>query len=176
MKTTKLLLLSLGLATVFTACGHRDEENPTGSWTSAAPMRVTENVAGASSATKSLSFDFIAPVGDAAGDVVLTADYDVTVPYVTDSVSNKNTYQVTATIKGTWQQDKHDDDEYMLSFDSNTLSVNGTDAPELGPVTDEFINSLAQFTSIEDVKVTNERTHMTFETNHPDIKYHFVKK
>lgn len=176
MKTTKTLLLTLGLAAAFTACSTHRDDDPTGTWISAAPQSVTENVADANSATKTLTFDFAAPVADAASELTLTADYDVTATIPTDSAASKVTYQVTASIKGTWAQDGDDHDDYLLTFDKNTLSVNGTDAPELGPVTDEFLNSLAKFTTIEDVEVSKDASHMTFETKHPEVKYHFVKK
>lgn len=178
MKITKTVLLTLGVAAALTACSKvgNNDDNPTGNWTSAAPVSVTQNVADATSATKSVSFDFNAPANGEAGVVTYSADYDVTATIPTDSVPQTVTYKVTASVKGTWVQDTDDHDDYLLTFDKNTLSVSGTDAPELGPVTDEFLNSLAQFTTIEDVEVSKDGTHMTFETNNPEVKYHFVKK
>lgn len=176
MKTAKAVVLTLGLTAIFAACGHHNDDNPTGNWTAAAPEGVTEAVSGATNAMKTVSIDFIAPVDGGAGELTLTADYDVTVPFVTDSVTNKTAYTATATIKGTWVQDVDDHDDYLLTFDRNSLSVNGTDAPELGPVTDEFLNSLSQYTTIEDVEISKDGTHMTFETKNPEVKYHFVKK
>lgn len=174
MKTVKALFLTLGAAAMFTACSGHDDDNPTGSWSAAAPQSVTQTVAGATSATRTLSFEFNAPESDAPGLVTLTADYDVSIP--TDSVSGLSKYSVTATIKGTWTKEADSHDDYLLNFDTNTLEVNGTDAPELGPVTDDFLNSLGTFTTIEDVEVSNDGTHMTFEAGHPDVKYHFVRK
>lgn len=177
MKTSKALLLTmLGMGAVITACSHHSDDDPTGSWTSAAPINVTETVDGSTAASKVISIDFKAPVADAAGVVTLTADYDVTVPDVTDPATDSHSYQVTATITGTWTQDKDDHDDYLLAFDTNTLSVAGTNAPELGPVTDDFLTSLSSFTKIEDVEVSKDGTHMTFETDHPDVKYHFARK
>lgn len=174
MKTTKILLSLFGLAAVMTACSTQKDDDPTGSWVSSAPQTVTADVEGSSSATKTISFDFLAPVSDNPGDVTYTADYNVTVPG--DSTSESISYQVTASIKGTWSQDVDDHDDYVLAFDTNTLNVTGTNAPELGPVTDEFLKSVATFTSIEDVEVSKDGTHMKFETEHPDVKYQFVKK
>lgn len=173
MKTTKALILTLGIAAAisFTACDHHDNENPVGSWTSSAPQSVTATIDGATSASRTLSFDF-----ETTGDVVLTADYDVTVPFVTDSVSNSHSYKVTASVKGTYTRVKGENDDYTLTFDKNTVEVNGTNAPELGPVTDDFINSLSAFTSIEDVEVSKDGMHMSFETDKPDVKYNFVKE
>lgn len=176
MKKSRAFIMALGLTALFSACSHHNDDNPVGSWTSAAPQSVTETVDGATSATKTVSIDFKSPVGDAEGEVILTADYDVTVPFVTDSVSDKTSYQVVAIVKGTWTKDGDSHDDYLLTFDRNTLSVNGTDAPELGPVTDDFLNSLAQYTSIEDVEVSKDGTHMTFETSRHEVKYHFVRK
>lgn len=171
MKTTKTILMALGVAAMFTACSSRVDENPAGSWTSAAPATVTAKVADATSASKVLTFDFVAP-----DEVTLTADYDVTATVATDSVPWTVSYMATASVKGTYNRDSKDDDEYLLSFDTNTLSVSGTDAPELGPVTDEFLSSLAQFTKIDDVKVSKDGKHLTFEAGHPDVEYHFVSK
>lgn len=173
MKTINAIFLSLGVAAALTACDHHND-NLEGKWTSAAPESAA--VAGAQSAVQTSTFDFTAPVDGGAGTVTYTADYDVTVPFVTDSVSNATTYQVTASIQGTWTQDGDDHDDYLLTFDRNSLSVNGTNAPELGPVTDAFINSLGKFSTIEDVEVSKDGTHMTFEAGHPDVKYHFVRK
>lgn len=174
MKITKTLLLSMGVAALFAACGHNvNDDDPTGNWTSAAPISVTAGVDGAKSATKALTFDFTKPESGDTGNLTLTADYDVTAPAANDSTVS---YKVTASIKGTWTQDVDDHDDYLLTFDKNSLSVSGTDAPELGPVTDEFLNSLASFTTIEDVEVSKDGTHLTFEAGHPDVKYHLVKK
>lgn len=176
MKTTKAILLTLGLAAIMTACGNHADKDLSGSWTSAAPINVTKTVAGATSATKTLAVDFTAPTGDAAGEVTLTADYDVTAPVVTDSVTESRSYKVTASVRGTYSRVKGEDDEYLLTFDKNTVDVQGTDAPELGPVTDDFISSLDPLTSIEDVEISKDGNHLTFDTDHPDVHYHFVKK
>lgn len=175
MKTTKALLLTIGLTAALAACGHHNDDDPTGSWTSAAPQSVTQTVDGAKSATRTLTFYFNAPVGKEAGEMTFTADYDVTIPSATDSVASQS-YKATASVKGTWTQEADSHDDYLLTFDKNSLSVNGVDAPELGPVTDDFLNSLSQFTTIEDVEVSKDGSHMTFEVGHPEVKYHFVRK
>lgn len=175
MKTFKTLILALGVAAAFTSCD-KSNSNPEGKWTSAAPVAVTETVAGASSAVKTMTFDFVAPINGGAGEVTYTADYDITASTpaaASDSVVAP--YKVTASIKGTWTRDDDNQDEYLLTFDRNSLSVAGVDAPMLGPVTDAFLSSLAQFTSIEDVEVSKDGTHMSFETDNPDAKYQFVK-
>lgn len=176
MKVTKALVLTAAVAAMFTACSQHDDDNPTGSWTSSAPQSVTQSVVGATSATKSVSIDFQARDGKAPGELTFTADYDVKATVPTDSVAKEVSYKVTASIKGSWAQDGDSHDDYLLTFDTNSLSVSGTDAPELGPVTDDFLTSLTTFTSIEDVEVSKDGTHMTFETKHPEVKYHFVKK
>lgn len=174
MKTPKLLLLSLGIAALFASCGAKDDENPTGSWKSASPISVTENIIGASTATKTMTMDFSEPVGEAPGEVVLTATYDVKLTPESDKPEAITSYQATATIKGTWMQSVDDKDDYILSFDRNTLDVKGIDAPELGPVTDAFINYIASLTTIEDVKVSKDKTNLSFETENPDVKYVLV--
>lgn len=173
MKTTKALLLTIGLTAALAACGHHDDDDPTGSWSSAAPISVTQGVDGAKSATKTITIDFNAPTAG-EGSMTFTADYDVTLPAANDSVPSA--YKVTATVNGTWAKDSESHDDYLLTFDKNSLNVSGTDAPELGPVTDEFLNSLGNFSVIEDVEVSKDGQHMTFETGKPEVKYHFVRK
>lgn len=169
--------MAAGVAALMSACSNASrDDDPTGNWTASAPQSVTEKVDGATSAVKTISFDFTAPAKGEAGDVTYTADYDVTATYPTDSVPTTVTYKATASVKGTWTKEADEHDDYLISFDRNTLTVSGVDAPELGPVTDEFLNSLATFTNIEDVDVSKDGTHMTFEAGHPDVKYQFVKK
>lgn len=175
MKTINAILLSLGVAASFSACGHHGE-SPVGNWTSATPESVTQSVTGAKQATRTLTLDFSAPANGADGAVTMTADYDVTAA-VADSVANNGKYTVKAIVKGTWTQSKDDDDDdYLLTFDKNSISVSGVDAPELGPVTDAFINTLSTFSTVEDVEVSKDKKHMTFETKNPEVKYHFVSK
>lgn len=176
MKKTITLLSGVALlaaAALFSSC--TDERHDiTGSWASSSPATVTASIPGASVATEALTFDFTQGQDKSSGPVKMTADYDVTMP--SDSVAEGISYKVTASIEGTWTRDLDDQDDYLLAFDSNSLSVAGVDAPELGPVTDAFMNSLQQFTVIEDVEVSKDATHLTFETKSPEVKYHFVKK
>lgn len=174
MKFTKVLFLSFGIAAMFAACGSNDD-SPVGKWESATPESITKSIDGAVAASKTTTLDFSAPKENGEGDVVLTSNYDVTVPFVTDSATNSSNYQVTATIKGTWTKEGDSHDDYLLSFDKNSLSVNGTNAPELGGVTDEFINSLNKYASIEDVEVSNNGTRLSFESGKPEVKFNFVK-
>lgn len=175
MKKSTLFVAALGFAAALTACGSdKKTENPTGSWTAAAPTTVTSAIEGATVATKTISFDFTSD-----GAVTYTANYDVTASAYAegDTVATPVSYKVTASVNGTYKLEPKEDDDYILAFDTNTLSVVGTDAPELGPVTDEFISSIAQFTSVEDVKVSQDGSTMTFEAgHHPEVKYSFVKK
>lgn len=162
---------------MITACSKQTDENPTGTWSSAAPISVTQSVDGATAASKIMTFDFKAPAeAETAGVITLSAVYDVTVPEVTDPTIDSHSYQVTASVTGTWTQEKPGDDDYLLAFDTNSLSVAGTNAPELGPVTNDFLSSLSTFTKIEDVKVSKDGTHLTFEAGKPDVDYHFVRK
>lgn len=175
MKTATTLFMAIGLATAFAACDSHND-NPTGSWTASAPENVTQAVADATAASKQVSIDFNAPQNGEDGTLTLTAVYDVTSTVQTDSVPQEVKYQVTASINGTWAQDVDNHDDYLLTFDKNSLTVNGSGAPGLGAVTDEFLNSLAQYTSIEDVEVSKDGKHLTFESGKPEVKYHFVLK
>lgn len=176
MKTMKFgtALLAFGMLAGLASCDSHKDESPVGKWTSSAPEVVTANVAGASSATQTLSIEFVAPVSDEkSGDVIVSADYDVKGESATDSVG---TYTATATIKGTWSQDLGEHDEYLLTFDKNTLSVSGVDAPGLGAVTDAFLGTISKFTKLDDVEVSKDGSHLKFETKHPEVKYQFVKE
>lgn len=175
MKTLKTLVMTLGVAALMASCDSAKNESPVGSWTSAAPETATEAVSGASTASKSTTITFTAPAeGQTAGEVVLTTDYDVTT--VAADTTEAVSYKATATIKGTYTQKDGDKDEYLMTFDKNTLQVAGVDAPELGPVTDDFLASVAKLTQIDDVEVSKDGTHMTFEVKNPKVEYHFVKK
>lgn len=175
MKTVKTLFLALGVAAIVASCSDDKKTDPVGSWTSAAPESVTAKIADAGAATKTLTLDFGTPVAGQPCELTFTADYDVTGAAATDSVADGK-YKVVATIKGTWQQDVDDQDDFLLTFDRNSLSVSGTDAPVLGPITDDFLSSLAKFTTIEDVEVSKDATRLSFETKSPEVKYNFVKK
>lgn len=173
MKTLSTAIIAAALVASLASCDSHNE-NPEGSWTSASPESVTEQIAGAKSATQSLSLNFAPGEGETPGVVTLTADYDITLQ-PNDSVAAP-AYKTTATITGTWTRKGDDRDEYLLTFDPNSLSVSGIDAPELGPVTDAFLNTAARFTQIEDVEASKDGQHLTFETKNPDVEHHFVKK
>lgn len=176
MKTTSALLIALGATAALTACSTKDsDENPVGAWTSAAPENVTTTVSGAASAMRVTDIEFAEPAqGETSGALSVAAKYTVTPTAEGDSVAQP--YVVDATISGTWTPKESDDNEYILAFDTNSLSVAGIDAPELGPVTDAFLSSLSQVTSIEDVKVSKDRATLSFEAGKPEVKYQFVKK
>lgn len=171
MKTLSSLLLTLGIATSMVSCSS-DKASLVGNWTSSAPEVVTESIYDASSALRTTTIDFQAPEGNAAGIVTLTSVYDVT-KAVADSTGSS--YQVTATIQGTYSLEANEDDDYLISFDKNSLAVNGVDAPELGVVTDNFLSSLQAYTKIEDVKVSKDGKNLTFEAGKPEVNYYFVK-
>lgn len=173
MKKAALFAASLTLMAMAGACS--DSADITGKWVSAAPVSVTTEVADARSAVSTLTFDFNKPTDGGLGELTLTADYDVTATNPTDSLGTTQ-YKAVATIKGTWVRDEDDSDDYLLSFDRNSLSVDGTNAPALGPVTDAFLNMVGRFTAIEDVELTKDGSHLSFETENPDTKYVFLKK
>lgn len=180
MKNIKAFLLSfgvgvLGFGAMLTSCDYHSDDNPEGRWTSAAPQSVTLANADSTRLMKTISMDFSARENDKPGVVTLTAEYSKVATNATDSVSSKP-YSVTATIQGTYTLANDEHDEYLLTFDKNSLSVKGTDAPELGPVTDDFLSSIATYTSIDDVEVTKDGANLQFETSSPKVKHLFVKK
>lgn len=176
MKKYLTFVMALGLVGALASCSDKTE-NPEGKWTSAAPQSVTEKIAGATSATETLTFNFAqAASGEATAPLTLTAVYDVTVPASANDSTASASYQATATINGTWTRDVDEQDDFVLTFDRNSLNVTATDAPELGPVTDAFLGSLARFTSIEDVEVSKDGKHLKFETDNPDMKYRLVRQ
>lgn len=151
-----------------------DHKGLTGSWKSAAPISVSEKVADATYVSQSMSIDFQTGSTVAEGPLQLESEYELTAP--ADSTGTAKTYKVVAKVSGTWSRDVDDDDDYLLTFDRNTLSVAGEDAPELGPVTDLFMNSLTHLSTIEDVKVSKDGLNLSFETENPELTYRFVKK
>ncbi len=175
MKTINQIALGAALILggfAMTSCSESNADF-LGSWTSANPAAVVPAIDGSVSATEVTTFDFSAGTDKASGPVKLTKDYTVTLP--ADSLGNAQTYTVKASIEGTWTRADKDDDDYIISFDTNSLDVAGVDAPELGPVTANFLGTIGDFTKIEDVKVNKENTILKFETDHPDRDYTFTK-
>lgn len=91
-----------------------------------------------------------------------------------DSLNTGGVSTVNASIEGTWTREEGDDDDYILAFDKNSLSVNAVSAPELGPVTQTFLSGLSRFSKIEDVEVSKSGV-LTFE-DHADTKYVLSRK
>lgn len=171
----KWILGATAAVVAFALAGCAGDENKLiGEWQTAVPKSVKEKVADATYATQSLTIKFGQGEDVTTGPVELTSEYDMTAP--ADSAGNAANYKVTAKISGTWTRDVDDQDDYLLAFDKNSLKVEGKDAPELGPVTDLFLNSLARFSTIDDVEVSKDGKSMSFEIENPDATIQFVKK
>lgn len=172
MKTIKTIAMGAALlmgAAAVSSCSTKSSDSIIGTWSAAAPEAVVPAIDGASSATALTTFEFKAGSDKASGPVKLIKDYTVTLP--ADSVGKTESYTVNASIEGTWTCSDKECEDYTLSFDQNSLSVNGVGAPELGPVTSSFMSSLAQYTAIEDMEVSNDGKVMTFELeNNKDTK------
>lgn len=175
MKTINQIALGAALILggfAMTSCSESNTDF-LGSWTSATPETVVPAIDGAVAATEVTTFDFSAGTDKASGPVKLTKDYTVTLP--ADSLGNPVSYTVKASIEGTWTREEKSDDDFILAFDQNSLDVAGVDAPELGPVTANFLGTIGDFTKIEDVKVLKDTNIMKFETDHPDRHFTFIK-
>lgn len=170
MKTLKTLAIGAAVlmgAAAFSSCS--DSKDITGTWTSSAPEAVVPAIDGASAATAVTTFEFKEGSAKGYGPMKLVKDYTVTLP--ADSLGKAETYTVNASVEGTWTRSDKDAEDYTFSFDQNSLSVSGVGAPELGPVTSAFLGSLAQYTSIEDMEISNDGKVMKFELdNKKDAK------
>ena len=176
MTMKRINQLAVGAALLFGAAAisscSEDKNAMIGTWTSSTPETVV--VDGSNAATAVTTFEFSDGTEKGNGPVKMTTDYTVTVP---DSVGNAINYTVKASVEGKWTREEKGDDDYYLSFDQNTLDVAGVDAPDgLGAVTATFMGSLAQYSKIEDVKVTQDGTVLSFELDNPDRTVSFTKK
>lgn len=162
MKTFNKILLGAAVvigAAAFSSCSGGDEM--IGTWESSTPSQVFPTISGTVSATASTTIEFIKGDTHKSGPVKLTTIYEMTLPPDSTGVSALST--VNASIQGTWTRDDRDEDDFILTFDKNTLSVNAISAPELGPVTDTFMSSLSRYTQIDDVEVNKDKTILKFE-------------
>ena len=163
MKAINRILLGaaifLGAAT-FASCSS-DNDRMIGKWETATPTTVFPTIPGTVSSTATTTIEFSKGTDSKSGPVKLTTIYEMTLP--SDSTAMAPVSTVNASINGTWTRDDKDDDDFFLSFDQNSLSVNAISAPELGPVTQVFLSSLARYTRIDDVEVNKANTVLTFE-------------
>ena len=162
MKTLKKIFLCaialFGAASVISCSG---DNKMIGKWESSSPASVFPTIPGTVSSTSMTTIEFIKGADSKSGPVKLTTVYEMTLPADSTGVSTVST--VNASIDGTWTRDEKNDDGYYISFDKNSLSVNAINAPELGPVTDTFMRSLARYTQIDDVEVNKAKNILTFE-------------
>lgn len=144
---------------IFASCS--DSGKVIGTWKSSVPARVFPTIPGTVSSTSTTTIEFMKGDNSKSGPVKLTTVYEMTLPPDSTGVSALST--VNATVSGKWTINEKDDDDYYLTFDKNSLSVNAISAPELGPVTETFLSSLVRYTSIDDVEVNKEKTILKFE-------------
>ncbi|MDE5585462.1 MAG: hypothetical protein K2I92_03860 [Muribaculaceae bacterium] len=168
--------LAVGAALLFGAAAisscSEDKNAMIGTWSSSTPETVV--VEGSNAATAVTTFEFSEGTEKGNGPVKMTTDYTVT---AADSVGSPINYTVKASVEGKWTREEKGDDDYYIAFDQNTLDVAGTDAPDgLGAVTATFMGSLAQYQKIEDVKVTDDGSVLSFELDNPDRTVSFTKK
>lgn len=163
--------MALLAAASFASCS--DSNNITGTWETNTPSPVVPAIEGTVSAIQTTTFEFGKGDSKNTGPLKLTTVYEMSLP--SDSVSEGGVSTVNATIEGTWTRDENDDDDYILAFDKNSLSVNAISAPELGPVTQTFLAGLSRFSKIEDVEISKSAGVLTFE-DHADAKYVLSRK
>lgn len=169
MKAIKRILLGSAMllsVAIFASCSH--DNNMIGKWETSAPSTVFPAIQGTVSSSETTTIDFKEGSDSKSGPVKLTSVYTLILPADSTGVSAQST--VNATIDGTWTRDDNDDEDYYISFDKNSLSVDAVGAPELGPVTAAFLSSITKFSKIEDVEVNKEKTILTFE-DALDTKY-----
>ncbi len=171
-KMTRIFLGSVAVMGIAALASCSKDNSFIGTWETSTPVAVVPKLSGTVSTIQVTTFDFIEGDNSKSGPVKLTARYELTLPPDSTGLTHNST--ISATIDGTWTRDDKDDDEFYLVFDRNSLSVNAISAPELGPVTEVFLTSLAKFGQIEDVKVNKEKTILTFE-DQADAKYTLSK-
>ena len=92
-------------------------------------MRISDDIAIASTATSVLSVDFGKPDDNGSGTVLISAVIDATQPVEAGSLDGfDEPYEVsvaaTASITGKWSYEDSDDDDILVFLDNNTLKVN----------------------------------------------------
>lgn len=162
MKTLDKFLIGaavmVGVSTFISCSG---DDKFIGKWESSSPTMVFPTLPSTVSSTATTTIEFSKGTERKTGPVKLTTIYEMTLPPDSAGVSSVST--VNATIDGTWTRNDKDDDDYYLTFDKNSLSVNAVSAPELGPVTAVFLSNLARYSQIDDVEVNKANTILTFE-------------
>lgn len=173
MKAIRRILLGatilLGIATL-ASCS--DSDKMFGVWETSNPSAVTPTLEETVSTIEVTTIEFIKGSDKKSGPVKLTSRYELTLPADSTGLTHNST--VSATIGGTWIREDDSDDEFFLTFDRNSLDVSAISAPELGPVTERFLQNLSKFSKIDDLEVNKDKTMMTFE-NSANQKYVFKR-
>lgn len=173
MKNLKKIFLGaaaiIGIATL-ASCS--DSDKMFGTWETSNPAVVSPTFEGTVSTTEVTTIEFIKGTDKKSGPVKFTSRYELTLPADSTGLTHNST--ITATIDGTWTREDKSDDDFFLSFDTNSMNVNAISAPELGPATERFLQNIAKFSQIDDVEVSKDNEMMTFE-NTADQKYVFKR-
>lgn len=174
---------------LFVSCDHKNDI--VGSWTASSPVSIGAEMPAAASATSLMSIDFLAPESGAPAKFNLSTLIEATQAVRPDTLALDSPYEVsvaaTASVSGTWSYDG--DDDVLLAFDMNTLSVDvdpagvafsenlltGAQQPAVDSlktrtaeiwkrqITNVFKTSLHRYSKLDDVEVTSKGTALKFE-------------
>ena len=191
------VIMTMIAAIAISSCG--DRPDIVGSW-SGMPSRI-DGISAASNADATISITFFADDNsdNDSGSLMISALIDADQPVSGPESFNNSPYEVsvaaTATIKGNWTFEDHEDDDVLITLDPNTLAVNvdpngvtfssdiltGTQQPQLDSLTTATAdmwkqsiaksigNSFYNIRKISDIKIKNGI--MSCEINDRDITF-----
>lgn len=181
-------MLSAG-AMLPASCSH--ENKIIGSWTASSPVSIGAEMPAAATATSLMTIDFMPAESGAPAKFNLSTLIEATQAVRPDTLALDSPYEVsvaaTASVSGTWSHDG--DEDILLAFDMNTLSVDvdpagvafsenmltGAQQPAVDSltartaeiwkrqITNVFKSSLHRYSKLDDVEVTAEGTALKFE-------------
>lgn len=197
----KLLSISVIMAMIAAIAISSCDDRPdiVGSW-SGMPSRI-DGISAASNADATISITFFADDNgnNDSGSLMISALIDANQPVSGQDSFNNAPYEVsvaaTATIKGNWTFEDHEDDDVLITLDPNTLAVTvdpngvtfssdiltGTQQPQLDSLTTATAtmwkqsisksigNSFYNIRKISDIKIKNGI--MSCEINDRDITF-----
>ncbi|WP_295731560.1 hypothetical protein [uncultured Muribaculum sp.] len=177
--------------------GCSDKARFTDSWTSISPVNLSASVSDATRATAGISIDFLENENKDGGPVTIAADIDVIKTVNTDSTAYELAIPASASVNGTWTYDIDDSDDLLLNLDLPSMKV--TVAPDAITITgnlpsgadDKSVKAEAasvcerqlthalfpyfsRFAVIDDIKVDDKGTKMSFELKAPKEKLTFI--
>lgn len=191
------VIMAMIAAIAISSCD--DRPDIVGSW-SGMPSRI-DGISAASNADATISITFFADDNsdNDSGSLMISALIDADQPVSGPESFNNSPYEVsvaaTATIKGNWTFEDHEDDDVLITLDPNTLAVNvdpngvtfssdiltGTQQPQLDSLTTATAdmwkqsiaksigNSFYNIRKISDIKIKNGI--MSCEINDRDITF-----